>query len=73
MVILAEILAEYIIIFANMKYLKVERVEPKTLQFADGTTLFTALGEKSLGKTLYVMKDFHTISGLGINVEKTEN
>jgi len=46
-------------------------MEYKVLQYADDTTIILDGTESSLLETLKVLDDFHNISGLKINIEKT--
>ena len=46
--------------------------EHRISQFADDTTLFIAYNERNLRLCMEILEEFHLISGLKINVDKTK-
>ena len=67
----AEIMVIAIRTFSNIKAIQIGKDEIKITQFADDTTVFIN-DEKSLDVLLKVLESFRKISGLKINIEKTE-
>ena len=55
----------------NIKGIKIDNMEYKILQYADDTTIFLDGTENSLSATLKLLDDFHKISGLKVNIDKT--
>ena len=51
---------------------KIRDVEHRISQFADDTTLFILNSERNLRLCMNILEDFHRISGLKINVDKTK-
>jgi len=66
-----EILAIAVRNQANIKGIEINGLEPKLLQFADGTT--AVLSELNSARALFKLLDkFEKASGLKLNVTKTE-
>ena len=69
-IILVQVLQQMLHMCNNISGLKVRNKEIKILQMADDTTIFTSVGQ-DVPKLLSVLRDFHRISGLKTNIEKT--
>ena len=69
--IAVEILAIAVRTQENIKGIEIDGMETKLLQFADDTTVF--LSDLNSAKALFKLLDyFEKVSGLKLNVEKTE-
>ena len=51
----------------------IDNKEYKISQYADDTQLFLNGSENSLRETLEILQKFYTMSGLGMNAEKTQS
>ena len=51
---------------------KIKNQEHRISQFADDTTLFISCSERNLRLCMDILEEFHLISGLKINVDKTK-
>ena len=71
-VICAEILGIAIRENKRIEGLKIFGYEHKISQYADDTTLITKNCKNSLNRVLDTLKNFHHISGLKVNIEKTK-
>ena len=71
-VICAEILGIAISENKNIEGLTIFGYEHKISQYADDTTLITKNCKKCLNRVLDTLKDFHLVSGLKVNIEKTK-
>ena len=71
-ILCAEILGKMLRKNKNVKGISINRKEFLLSQYADDTQIFLDGTEKSLQETLRVLDNFHVISGLKINIEKTK-
>ena len=51
---------------------KIRNVEHRISQFADDTNMFILHNERNLRLCMSILEEFHFISGLKINVDKTK-
>ena len=56
----------------KIKGLRIDGLEIKLGQYADGTQIFLDGSEEALDSTLTVLEEFRSLSGLKINMEKTK-
>ena len=71
-VLAVELLGEAFRTNLEIKGIIVGGEEHRISQFADDTTLFMQFNEKNLRICMSILNEFHLISGLKINVEKTK-
>ena len=71
-VLAAEFLAESIRSNNNIKGINIQNKEHKLSQYADDTTLFLKLEEKSMRSCMDTLLEFEQMSGLKVNKEKTK-
>ena len=71
-VLAVELLGETFRTKTDLKGITVGGEEHRISQFADDTTLFMQFTENNLRTCMRILEEFHSISGLKINIEKTK-
>jgi 7-cyano-7-deazaguanine synthase in queuosine biosynthesis len=70
-IIIAEVLAQAIKENPKIEGIKIGNVESKISQYADDSTLFLK-DRNSLGNALKLLKEFELVTGLKVNIDKSE-